>query len=171
MTQCSPSSLSVKPDFSNATVYLWSNSMLLNTHMKPLLQLCLGLRKGPKQKQEQNEHKHHPSPFSILLHAHQNRISNKSLDLWASSCIKNLPLWIKLGSLLEKASVLIKTDIIQNSTKIRNLTYMLSILRIVDEQQTRFSDLSSLIITYFHYQKIIPKISRKSILLKLNSSE
>lgn len=164
MTQSSPSSLLVKSDFSNATVYLWSNSRLLNMHMKPLLQVCLGLRKGPKQKQEQNEHKHHPSPFSILLQTCQNL--SKPLDLWTSSCIKNLPLWIKLDNLPTKASVLIKTDIFQRSTRIENLIYVLAILRLVDEQQTKFSYLNSLIRMHFHYQKIVPNISRKSIVLK-----
>lgn len=58
------------------------------------------------------------------------------------------------------------TDIIQKSTKIGNLIYMLAVLRIVDEQQTRFSDLSSLILMHFHYQKTIPKTSRKYVLLQ-----
>lgn len=127
----------------------------------------LGAQKGSKTEARTEPAQTSPKPLSK---------KDKQQTSWSMSLQlhQNLPLWIKLDSLLEKARILIMTDIIQKSTKIGNLIYMLAVLRIVDEQQTRFSDLSSLILMHFHYQKTIPKTYRKYVLLqflKFSSSE
>lgn len=134
----------------------------------------IGAQKGSKTEARTEPAQTSPKPiFHLASHLSKK---DKQQTSWSMSLQlhQNLPLWIKLDGLLAKARVLIMTDIIQKSTKIGNLIYMLAVLRIVDEQQTRFSDLSSLILMHFHYQKTIPKTSRKYVLLqflKFSSSE
>lgn len=125
-----------------------------------------GAQKGSKTEARREPAQTSPKPiFHLASHLSKK---DKQQTSWSMSLQlhQNLPLWIKLDGLLVKASVFIMTDIIQKSTKIGNLIYMLAVLRIVDEQQTRFSDLSSSILMHFHYQKTIPKTSRKYLLLQ-----